>query len=168
MQPLDTPIYRELHALAERRLAGSRPDHTLQPTALVHEAYLRMAQAGGGEERRAFFALAGRAMRSVLVDHARRRNADKRGGGHRAELPTTIVGPDQSPVDVLAVHDAVERLQQIDPQLAEIVDLILFAGLTAAEAGDVLGVSSRTVERGWRTARAFLRQALEDDSRGET
>lgn len=160
--PLDTAVYRELHALAALQLADQRPGHTLQPTALVHEAYLRIARLAdaGAAGRKQFYALAGKVMRSVLVDHARRRRAQKRQGGQQVELPTSVAGPDGAPIDVLALNDAVERLEQLDRQLVQIVDLVLFAGMTAAEAAEVLEVSSRTVERGWRTARAFLRQAL--------
>jgi RNA polymerase sigma factor (TIGR02999 family) len=162
---LDTTVYRELHALAALQLADQRPGHTLQPTALVHEAYLRIARlhGAGAGGRKQFYALAGKVMRSVLVDHARRRQAQKRQGGDRVELPTSIAGPDGAPIDVLALNDAVERLHALDPQLEQVVDLVLFAGMTAAEAAEVLEVSSRTVERGWRTARAFLRQALGGD-----
>jgi len=160
--PLTTTVYRELHALAALQLADQRRGHTLQPTALVHEAYLRIARLNepGAAGRKQFYALAGKVMRSVLVDHARRRQAQKRQGGQQVDLPTSIAGPEGMPIDVLALNDAVERLQDLDPQLVQIVDLVLFAGMTAAEAGEVLEVSSRTVERGWRTARAFLRQAL--------
>ena len=165
---LSTTIYGELHALAARHLAHERRDHTLQPTALVHEAYLRISSVrrAGDRGRRAYFALAGRTMRAVLVDHARRRNAKKRQSGDRAELTTSISSPEGSGLgdatDVLALDEAIERLAGLDPQLVEIVDLMFFAGLTAGEAADVLDVSSRTVERGWRTARAFLRQVLSE------
>lgn len=162
--PLTTTVYRELHALAALQLADQRRNHTLQPTALVHEAYLRIARLAnaGADGRKQFYALAGKAMRSVLVDHARRRQAQKRQGGQQVELPTSIAGPDGTPIDVLALNDAIERLHELDAQLVQIVDLLLFAGMTAAEAGEVLEVSSRTVERGWRTARAFLRQVLDE------
>lgn len=166
--PFTTTVYRELHALAALQLSDQRSGHTLQPTALVHEAYLRIARLSeaGAAGRKQYYALAGKVMRSVLVDHARRRQAHKRQGGQQVELPTSIAGPEGKPIDVLALNDAVEQLQELDPQLVQIVDLVLFAGMTAAEAADVLDVSSRTVERGWRTARAFLRQALGGTSPG--
>ena len=159
-------VYDELHALAAAQLAHGRRSHTLQPTALVHEAYLRIQglDAPTAAGRRQFFALAGKTMRSVLIDHARRRAAKKRAGGDRVELSTAIAGPEGRPIDVLALGEAIESLERVDPELARIVDLTFFSGLTAAEAGEVLGVSSRTIERGWRSARAFLRQALADDA----
>jgi RNA polymerase sigma factor (TIGR02999 family) len=166
--PFTTSVYRELHALAALQLADQKAGHTLQPTALVHEAYLRIAklETAGAAGRRQFYALAGKVMRSVLVDHARRRLALKRQGGEQIELSTSVAGPEGRPIDVLALNDAIERLQELDPQLVQIVDLLLFAGMTAAEAGEILDVSSRTVERGWRTARAFLRQQLDETTGG--
>ncbi|MBI5851989.1 MAG: sigma-70 family RNA polymerase sigma factor [Planctomycetes bacterium] len=159
---LDTAIYRELHDLAARQLADQRDDHTLQPTALVHEAYLRIARLPGSDERGRgqFFALAGKAMRSVLVDHARRRAAAKRQGGQRIDLTTAIGELGRERIDVLDLDDALRRLADIDQELVTIVELLFFGGMTASEAGEALGVSSRTVERGWRTARAWLRSAL--------
>jgi RNA polymerase sigma factor (TIGR02999 family) len=164
--PFTTSVYRELHALAAIQLSDQKANHTLQPTALVNEAYLRIAKLKepGAAGRKQFYALAGKVMRSVLVDHARKRKAAKRQGGQQIELSTSVAGPQGRPIDVLALNDAVERLQELDPQLVHIADLLLFAGMTAAEAADILGVSSRTVERGWRTARAFLRQALGGDA----
>jgi RNA polymerase sigma factor (TIGR02999 family) len=161
--PWSESLYAELHALAAHQLRHQAA-HTLQPTALVHEVWLRLARAGRMEvaERRRFYALAARAMRSVLVDHARRRNALKRDAGERLELTTELPGVPQRPIDVLALHEAVEELERLDAELARIVELLLFAGLTAAEAAEVLDVSSRTVERGWRTARAFLQGRLGD------
>ncbi|MCC6781700.1 MAG: sigma-70 family RNA polymerase sigma factor [Planctomycetes bacterium] len=159
---LDTAIYRELHQLAARQLADQRGNHTLQPTALVHEAYLRIARLDGadGRGRGQFFALAGKAMRSVLVDHARRRHAAKRQGGERIDLTTGIGELGRESIDVLDLDDALGRLALVDPELVTIVELLFFAGMTASEAGEALGVSGRTVERGWRTARAWLRSAL--------
>ena len=156
-------VYVELRALAQRQLQND-PGHLLQPTALVHEAYLKIARL---EEVRAkepaqFFALAGHAMRSILVDHARQEHARKRGGGGaRVELDSSIhAAVEHSVHDVLALNEALEQLAKVDPELVQIVDLMFFAGKTAAEAGAILGVSGRTVERGWRLARAWLRQAL--------
>jgi len=157
-----TTVYNELHALAARQLDDQRANHTLQPTALVHEAFLRIANLpeDGGRGRRQFFALAGKVMRSVLVDHARRRAAGKRQGGKRLDLTTGISGLAKESIDVLDLNDALERLGAVDAELVTIVELLFFAGMTAAEAAEVLGVSGRTVERGWRTARAWLRTAL--------
>ncbi|MEZ5964068.1 MAG: ECF-type sigma factor [Planctomycetota bacterium] len=156
-------VYAELHQLAAQKLRGHEA-HTLQPTALVHEAFLRLARAGAADvgERRRFFALAGKVMRSVMVDHARQRLAQKRDGGSRLELTTAFAGAGRPTFDVLAVQEAIEKLEGLDPELVRIVDMTLFAGMTASEAADVLGVSSRTVERGWRTARAFLQSRLSD------
>jgi RNA polymerase sigma factor (TIGR02999 family) len=158
-------LYAELHALAAHQLRH-QVAHTLQPTALVHEAWLRLARAGCMEvpERRSFHALAAKVMRSVLVDHARRCNALKRDAGERLELTTALPGAPQRPLDVLALDEAVEELERLDAELARIVELLLFGGLTAAEAAEVLDVSSRTVERGWRTARAFLQGKLGESS----
>ncbi len=164
-----TTVYTELHALAARQLEDQRNNHTLQPTALVHEAFLRIAKlaSAGAEGRRQYYALAGKAMRSVLVDHARRRNALKRGGQPLA-LDTGVVGPDGLPtLDVLVLHEALERLAELDPELVQIVELVFFSGLTEVEAANVLGVSDRTVRRGWRTAKAWLRQALGDAPAGD-
>ena len=163
-----TTVYNELHALAARQLEDQRANHTLQPTALVHEAFLRIAKlaSAGAEGRRQYFALAGKAMRSVLVDHARRRNALKR-GGRPLTLDTGLAGPDGlAALDVLVLHEALERLGELDPELVEIVELVFFSGLTEVEAANVLGVSDRTVRRGWRTAKAWLRQALGDAAEG--
>jgi RNA polymerase sigma factor (TIGR02999 family) len=166
VRALSTKVYGELHALAEHELRDQRPGHTLQPTALVHEAFLRIARLDevAPLDKKQFYALAGKTMRSVLVDHARKRSARKRRGGERRELHTSIASPDGLSFDVLALNDAMEQLQRIDPELVEMVDLTFFAGMTAAEAAAVLGVSSRTVERGLRTARAFLRGVLGEGS----
>ncbi|MGE0142923.1 MAG: ECF-type sigma factor [Planctomycetota bacterium] len=159
---LDTELYASLHDLAARQLAGERRDHTLQPTALLHEAWLRIANLNPRDDRSRgeWFALAGRTMRSVLVDHARRRSARKRDGGRRLQLTSSLEATDSAPIDVLDLESALERLSALDPQLVAIVEMMFFAGMTAAEAAVALAVSSRTVERGWRTARAWLRANL--------
>lgn len=158
-------VYAELHRLAERQLAGQPPGHTLQPTALVHEAWLRLVDQAGAsfERKRDFFAFAGRAMRSVLVDHARRRGARKR-GGERGRVPLEAV--DQlardrpAEADLLAVDEALTRLQGVDPELVRIVELRFFGGLSCAEVAEVTGAGLRTVERRWRLARAWLHTEL--------
>lgn len=165
---LDTALYSSLHALAARQL-GPQHDHpTLQPTALLHEAWLRIAnlEARDDRSRGAWLALAARTMRSVLVDHARRRSARKRDGGLRVDLTSSILAEGRGPVEILDLEAALDRLATIDPQLVSIVELLFFAGLTAAEAAVALDVSSRTVERGWRTARAWLRDHLADSDPG--
>jgi RNA polymerase sigma factor (TIGR02999 family) len=146
--------------MAGRYMLSERSDHTLQATALVHEAYLQLVdqQDAGWESRRHFFGVAAGAMRRVLVDHARARNADKRAHPrNRVLLDEAEVIYDEHAIDVLALDEALERLGALDVQLAKIVELCFFAGLTHAEAGRVLGVSTRTVERGWALARAWLR-----------
>ncbi|MEZ6015548.1 MAG: ECF-type sigma factor [Planctomycetota bacterium] len=159
-------LYDELHELAASAMKRSPPWHTLQPTAVLNEAFARLlGQAPGQfESRDHFLAVAARAMRSVLVDHARRRGALKRAtGGRRVELSDTVAGYEERGVDLLILEEALERLARFDPDLERVVELLYFAGLTAAEAARVLGCSSRTVERDWRAARAFLRAALEGD-----
>jgi RNA polymerase sigma factor (TIGR02999 family) len=161
---LQPQLYAELRELAARLMVDERTGHTLQPTALLHEAWAKLA--GAGFERRAndrahLLRLTARAMRQVLVDHARARAAAKR--GRRAELEQLdewLDGIQGQSVDVLALHEAVERLSTIDPELAGIVELRFFGGLSIAEAAQALGVSDSTVERGWRTARAWLQCEL--------
>ena len=156
-------LYPELRALADRQLRGERANHTLQPTALVHEAFLRLVEGEGPEweGRRHFLAVAARAMRRVLVDHARSRNAAKRGGGAaRLPLDDALMLYEDRATDLLALDEALDRLDGLDNQLGRIVELRFFGGLTNREAGEVLGLSTRSVERGWSTARAWLRGAL--------
>lgn len=152
-------VYAELHRLAERQMASERKDHTLQPTALVHEAYLRLAggEPAGIADRQHFLCLAARAMRSVLVDHARSRGADKRGGkGLRVTLHDGMVTEESQGPLLLALDDALAKLGGMDEQLARIVELKFFGGLTIDQTAAALQVSTPTVERGWRLARAWL------------
>jgi len=158
-------VYDELHRIARHILAGERAEHTLSTTAVVHEAYLRLAGGAGipGQDRDHFFAVAARAMRHLLVDHARRRLAAKRDA--LAALPPVIVADDGGSsrlVDIVAVDRALERLADIDGRLARVVELRFFTGLSTEEIGDVLGVTARTVKRDWRKARAFLARLLEE------
>ncbi len=159
-------LYGQLHSQARRAMASEADGHTLQPTALVNEAWVRMFSgepAGSWESRGHFLNTAARAMRNVLVDHARARRAAKRGGGRRA-LPLDVwigVLEGQS-VDVLALHEALEQLEALDEQLGRIVELRFFTGLSIPDTARVLGVSGATVERGWRTARAWLRGKLDE------
>jgi len=159
-------VYQELHGMAERLMSGQREGHTLQPTALLNEAYLRLVEAKDRsyEDRRHFMRVAARAMRSVLVDYARRRNAQKR-RGDRASITfdESLAAVVEDADHVLAVDGALERLGRVDPQLAEIVELKFFGGLTNEDVGAALGIALRTVERGWRLARAWLRQDLQQD-----
>ena len=158
-------VYDELRQLAAYKLAHETPGQTLQPTALVHEAYLRLV--GEGEEphwdsRGHFFAAAAEAMRRILVENARGKQAAKRGGGRaRADLDMNQVAVPEVREDLLALDEALDRLTAADPEAARLVQLRYFAGLTLAEAAQVLGVSPRKVDRLWAYARAWLLQALE-------
>ncbi len=158
-------VYAELHRIAERQMGGERAGHTLQPTALVHEAWVRLVEGAdpAWEGRRHFMAVASRAMRHVLVDHARARGAAKRGGDQaRLPLDDALALYEDKVSDVLTLDDALQRLSKVDAQLGRLVELRFFGGLSHEEAGQVLGISTRSAERGWSTARAWLRTALED------
>jgi RNA polymerase sigma factor (TIGR02999 family) len=160
-------LERELHGIAARLLQGERKNHTLQPTALLHEAWLRMEQVHKPwADQGHFVRAAAGTMRRVLVDHARAREREKRGGGERLTLSTELLGGSKGTDDLLAVDEALERLAAQDQELARIVELRVFGGLGHAEVAQALGCSLRTVERGWRLARAFLRQALGDGDAG--
>jgi len=153
-------VYRELRAIASRQMGSGE---TLRTTALVHEVYLRMArgEAVSARDREHFFATASRAMRQILVDHARRRSAEKRGGGVRPEaLDEGIIGAGAREDEVLAVDAALAHLEGLDPRLAKIVELRFYGGLSVEEAAEALGISERTVKRDWRKARAFLYREL--------
>ena len=155
-------LYAELRRVAGRAMGSERADHTLQPTALVHEAYLRLVGSEVRFESRAHFVrVAARAMRNVLVDHARARAAQKRGDGHeRVPLDDVLAAYEERQLDVVTLHDAVERLLEIDEDLGRLVELRYFAGLTIEETARVLDVSTATVERSWRVARLWLRREL--------
>ena len=158
-------VYGELHQQAERAMRAQPVGHTLQTTALVHEAYLRLVdmQEVGWQGRAHFFGVAARAMRSVLVDHARARRAAKRGGGI---APVTLgaadgaKASDADEIDVEALDAALARLAALDPRQAQVVELRYFGGLSIEETAQVLGVSHATIEREWRTARLWLRREL--------
>jgi RNA polymerase sigma-70 factor, ECF subfamily len=160
-------VYAHLRSLAGTYFRGKAASHTLQPTALVHEAFLRlMRRDGGWEDRNHFIAVAATAMRQILTDHARRRSADKRGGG-QAHLSLgdwlpgdAAVRGDAGAVDALAMDDALKQLALMSPRQVRIVELRCFGGLTVEEAAEVLSLSRATVEREWRLARAWLRSAL--------
>ena len=139
-------------------LADYARAHTLQPTELIHEAYLRLTAGddAGWEDRVHFKRVAARAMRNILVDHARARLTAKRGGGQRrVTLDTPLLQPAGEEQDVVAVHEGLEKLSAVDRQLADIVELRFFAGMTMEEVAAALGISSRTAARGWRLARAW-------------
>lgn len=156
-------LHGELVRVASSQLRGQRPGHTLQPTALVHEAYLRLFhdEAPSFADRTHFLAAAALAMRSVLVDMARRRAALKRGGASvRVTLRSDTPAPDDGGHEILAVHDALARLQEVDARWALVVELRFFGGLSIAETAAHLGVSPPTVERDWNRARAWLYREL--------
>ncbi|MDH5198190.1 MAG: ECF-type sigma factor [Gemmatimonadota bacterium] len=157
-------VYEELRVLAYHQLRGERADHTLQPTALVHEVFLRLTDTAtlDLQSRNHFFGVAARAMRQVLVDHARRRQAAKRGGDlNRVTLTTGIQDQTDQAADVLDLHNALEKLQSQDEPLARLVEMRFFTGLTLEEAADVLGVSRRTAAKNWSVARLWLKRELE-------
>jgi RNA polymerase sigma factor (TIGR02999 family) len=164
-------VYGELHRLAANSMRGQGSEHTLQPTALVNEAYLRLfdAPASGGAPpafrgRRHFLAIAARAMRHVLIDHARVQNAQKRGSGSRPIRLDEQRIPARDSTAMLALHDALTALAEVDAELAEVVELRFFGGLGVDEVAELQGVSPSTVKRSWRVAKAWLRRALDQES----
>lgn len=155
-------VYDELRALAARQLARQRPDHTLQPTALIHEAYLRLAdqEYESWEDRRQFLLLASTVMRRVLVDYARRRSASKRPPAQQQlDIETSELGQELGP-DLIALDQVLEQLAEIDSRQARIVELRYFAGLNMEETARILQVSKSTVVREWRMAQAWLKRKL--------
>ncbi len=156
-------VYRELRRLAAAYLRRERYDHTLQPTALVHEAYLRLVDQGRIDchTRAQFFGIAANLMRQILVNHAKRRQAVKRGGGNRVSLDeVAIVSQQPQEVSLIALDDALEKLALLDPRQCRIVELRFFGGLTEDEIAELVGVSPFTVKRDWRIARAVLYDEL--------
>ena len=157
-------LYDDLHGVAGALMRKQGPEHTLQPTALVNEAYLRLLGEPGGEgwrSREHFLAVAARAMRFALVDHARKRGAVKRGGGaERQALDHLVVQVEERCVDLVDLDEALSRLAQRSERAAQVVEARFFGGLTAEETASALGASLRTVERDWRMARAWLADEL--------
>lgn len=155
-------VYDDLRRAAESLLRRERPDHTLQPTDLVHEGYLKLVgQLPDATDRQHFIAIAARAMRQVLVDHARRRAASKRGSGvAHVRITNADVGLDVDLGEMVALDDALTRLGARNPRLPRVVELRFFAGLSEEETAEVLGVTARTVQRDWATARAWLYKEL--------
>jgi RNA polymerase sigma factor (TIGR02999 family) len=157
-------VYGELRALARRHLSHERRVHTLQATALVHEAYLKLVDQRNAQwqNRAHFFSLAARIMRRILVDHARRRKRAKRGStATHVTLLEGLAACEPREIDTLALEDALTELERLDPQQSRIVELRFFGGLTIDEIADVLGVSAGTVKREWRTARIWLSRQLQ-------
>ena len=153
-------VYNELRKLAAARMSAESPGHTLDGTALVHEAYLRLIGDRGFDGRGHFFAAAAEAMRRILVDHARRRNAEKRGGRRdRISLSEVeLVAPESD--RVLAIDDALDELARVDPDAATLVKLRFFVGLTVADAADAMGLSVRSAHDLWAYARAWLSRRM--------
>ena len=155
-------VYEELRKLAAARMAQESPGHTLQPTALVHEAWLRLGNGARFENRAHFFGAAAEAMRRILIDRARRKRAMRHGGGQQAldvdELEIAAPQPDD---ELLAVNDALEKFSQTEPRKAELVKLRYFVGLSLDESAEVLGVSHPTAKRWWTFARAWLFDEIE-------
>ena len=159
-------VYDELRRLAQQHLAHERPDHTLQATALVHEAYLRLVDSDSikARSRVHFFALAAQAIRRILIDHARHTRRLKRGGlGHKIALEQSPPITVDADVDLLELDDAMRRLAEIEPRHAQIIELRFFGGMRFGEIAELLDVSQRTIMRDWRASRAWLFRALRDD-----
>jgi RNA polymerase sigma factor (TIGR02999 family) len=161
-------VYAELRRVAARQLRKERADHTLQPTALVHEVYIRLVDQRQVDwhNRAHFFGVAAQVMRRILVDHARRRRAGKRGDGVRCvpiDEARDVAASNEIPI--LALDHALDRLEQVDSELAKIVELRAFGGLTIEEAAHVLNVSPSTAQRDWRTAKAWLNRELGPEAR---
>ena len=156
-------VYAQLRAIARRQLAGERAAHTLLPTDLVHEAYLKLSDGMPPEsaDRAHFFAIAARAMRQVLVDHERHRRADKRDGGERVTLSSFDAPDPAQSVDLLALDEALRALEQLDARKARVIELRVFGGLDFDETAHVLQISRATLARDFRAARAWLYRALD-------
>jgi RNA polymerase sigma factor (TIGR02999 family) len=161
-------LYRELRGLAASHIRRERTDHTLQATALVHEAYLQMVDQTQVEShsRPQFFAIAANLMRQILVHHARKHGAAKRGGGNKVELDEASAVVVQPSIDLIALDQALSTLAELDPRKARVVELRFFGGLTEEEIAEVLGVSAITVRREWRIARAQLQNQLAGSALG--
>lgn len=156
-------VYDELHALAKHYMRTQRPGHTLQTTALVHEAYMKLGgvKEASFESKAHYFRVAAKAMRSVLVDYARRKGAEKKGGKRKREsLEEAAPMTEESTVDLLALDETLSRLSEIDTQMGQVVELRYFGGLTVEETARVLSISPTTVKHDWMMARAWLMQEM--------
>ena len=161
-------VYEELRRLAAAYLRRERPGQTLQPTALVHEAYLRLIKdrPGRWQNRAHFCAIAAHSMRQILIERARARGALKRGGAQaRVTLDEGLVAGESRGIDLVALDEALERLEQLDPEQARLVELRFFGGLTIEETAEAMAISPATVKRHWTVARAWLARELEESSR---
>lgn len=162
-QAILTLVYERLRAIAQKKMRNEPGQHTLQPTALVHEAFIRsLGDEASPENRHHFFWMAARAMHHILVEHARKKAALKRGGDHQQVDMDDFTGAIEPPsLDMLELQTALEKLEKEFSRAHEVVMLRYFAGLTAEDCADMMGVSLRTVEREWRFARVFLKNAME-------
>lgn len=162
MQSVLPLVYNELRRLAHRYLQKERPGHTLQSTALVHEAYLRLQKQGtvNFENRPHFLAICAQLMRQILVEYARSRHTAKRDGGYKLTLDDSIAPVKTRGVDVEKLDDALQELAKLDPQQSRIVELRFFGGLSIEETSQFLGISPSTVKRDWATARVWLHRAM--------
>ena len=154
-------VYPELHRLAEQHMKRERAGHTLQPTAVVHEAYLKLVGSDvDWQDRAHFFAVAAQTMRRILVDHARARRAKKRGGEDHFSMLVTVAASEPRGVELLDLHQALTRLAEIDPERARVVELRFFGGLTVEETAEALGRSPATIKRDWNFAKVFLHREV--------
>lgn len=161
-------VYSELHAMACHYLSNERAGHTLQPTALVNEIYLKIFQSMPSvplTDKKHLLRTAAKAMRQLLIDHARNRKALKRGGGaQRESLDQVVDFYEERGIELVALDEALACMAEMDPELAQVIELKFFGGRTNKETAEVLGVSERTVERAWGTGRAWLKQKLSSDN----
>jgi RNA polymerase sigma factor (TIGR02999 family) len=162
-------VYNELRRLAHYHLRRERPDHTLQTTALVHEAYLSLVKQEpiNFENRAHFFAICANLMRQILVEYARRRKAAKRYGGYKLTLDDALPLPQSRGVDLIALDDALKGLANLDPQQSRIVELRFFGGLSIEETSEALGMSPSTVKRHWNTAKLWLHNEISEANRND-
>ena len=162
IEELTPLVYRELRRLADGYMRRERPDHTLQPTTLIHEAYLRLVdqKQPEWESRSHFFRFAAHLMRQILVDHARARGAQKRAGGDKVPVEEADGVGGEPPADLIALDEALTRLEQFDHRKAQVVELKFFGGMTEAEAAEALRISERTLHRELRLAKAWLAHAI--------
>ena len=170
LEKLMPMVYSELRRLADNYLRRERQGHTLQPTALVNEAYLKLMDQKNAkwQNRAQFYGVAAQLMRRILVDHARQHRAAKRGGADQQRLSITSAGQlgarkmaSEPAIDLLALHEALNELAEMDPQQGRIVELKFFGGLSIEETAEVMGIGHATIERDWKMARAWLRRKLE-------
>ena len=155
-------VYGELRRLAGDYFRRERPDHTMQPTALVHDAYVRLVGSDNvnWENRAHFFNVAAQVMRNIMVDHARKHKAEKRGSGEKVSLDEVVSFSNERNIDLLALDDALNRLASLDPQQARIVEMRFFGGLKIEEVAAILSISETTVSREWLKAKLWLRSRL--------